>query len=189
MEFRTEIKWKKGTDDALRKLKNHLGTFEIDKETALRVFYPEVDEKMVNKTAFAVECGDSPQKSVFIFHLGTKNSSEVSGRCRRNQIGNLKRDWKFLKEKMDEQELEYKAIHTKIILNSEILEKTSFLSYLRKREILGFFVSLTGIPSIVSALLAFGFSWLLLVPFSVGFICWAIISCCGYYWEGEYVLK
>jgi len=189
MEFRTEVTWKKGTQSALEKLREHLKVFEINKKTALSQFYPKVDDEIASKVLFAIRCGDSPKKSIFIFHFGTKDSSEISGRCPRNFIGDLKRDWRFLKEKIEELNLKYKTTHTKIILNSEILEKTSFSSYIRKREILAFLISTTGIPSLTSALVAVGFSWTLLVTFFVGLICWSVISYCGYCWEGDYVFK
>jgi len=189
MEFRTEIKWEKGTQYSLERLKEHLKIFEVAKESALLEFYPEVDDKIASKIVFAIKCGESPQKSLFIFHLGTRDSSEVSGKCLRDFIGDLKRDWKFLKEKVNETGLSYKENHTKIILNSEILEKTSFSSYVKRREILGFLFSATGLASISSAIITSGFSWALLVPIIVGFIFWFMISYYGYCREGEYALK
>jgi len=189
MEFRTEVKWKNGTEHSLETLREYLKAFEIDKKIALNKFYPKVDDEIVSKVNFAVKCGDSPTKSVFIFHRGTSDSSEISGKCLRDSISDLKRDWRLLKEKIDESKLRYRTTHTRIILNSEILEKTSFPSYLKRREILAFLVSSTGIPSLASAFVVIGFSLILLVPFVVGLIFWFIISYCGYCWEGDYVFK
>jgi len=62
MEFRTEIKWKKGTRYSLRKLREHLKAFEIAKETILAEFYPEVDDRIANNFIFALKCGESPQR-------------------------------------------------------------------------------------------------------------------------------
>ncbi|MDH5375930.1 MAG: hypothetical protein OEW95_08975 [Candidatus Bathyarchaeota archaeon] len=189
MEFRTEIEWKKGTRHSLEKLKEHLKTFEITKKTALNKFYPKVDDEIASKVFFAIKCGDSPKKSVFLFHLGTSDSSEISGKCLRDSTCDLKRDWSFLKEKIDELELGYKATHTKIILNSEILEKTSFSSYLKRKEILAFLVSSAGIPSLASTFVTAEFSLTFFVSLFVGLICWFMISYYGHCQEGDYAFK
>ena len=190
MEFRTEVKWNRGAYHSLQRLKEHLGEYEIDKRVALKNFYPTIDDQMASKISFAIKCGDSSKKSIFLFHLGTSDSSEITGKCLRDSIDDLKRDWKFLREKIDEIRLGYKSTHTKIILNSQILEKTSFFSYLKRREILAFLASSTGIPTLFSsALTATELSWILFVPLFIGLICWFIISYCGHCWEGDYVFR
>ena len=189
MEFRTQIKWAKGTQYSLDKLREHIKTFEIDRRKALTKFYTNVSKNMIGKVVFAVNCGVSAGKSVFVFHLGTTDSSEITGKSLRDSIDDLKLDWCFLEEKIKESRLNYEVDRPKIILDGEILEKVTFRSYAQRREILAFLVSSAGVPSVVSGLLNGEFSLRLAAPFAVGFICWILVSYWGFLREGEYALK
>ncbi len=189
MEFRTQIEWNQGTNHSIETLTDHLNAFYVNKREALQIFYPEVTDAMVEKIDFALKCGDSPERSTFIFHKGTENSTEISGKCSRNSICDLNSDWELLKEKIRESNIGFKTNRTKIILNGDTLRKKSLWSYVTRREILGFLFSATAVPSIVDGIIEWSISWGLIIPSGVGFLFWLIISYIGFIQEGDYVFK
>lgn len=189
MEFRTQIKWAKGTQYSLGKLREHIKTFEIDRRKALNEFYTKVSKEMIGKVVFAVNCGVSARKSVFVFHMGTTDSSEITGKSLRDSTDDVKLDWCFLEGKIKESKLNYEVDSPKIILDGEILEKTTFRSYAQRREILAFLVSSAAVPSVISALLSREISLGLITPFAAGLICWILVSYWGFHREGEYAFK
>jgi len=189
LEFRTIISSKYTSESALEKLEEHLRNFGMDKRIALQAFNFDAENDLAERISFAVECGESQTKSVFLFHRGTSSSFEISGICSRNDIGDLKRDWKCLKARIDEANLACKEKNTKIILNSEILEKVNLSSYMKRKENLAFLVSISGISSAFSAILTQTLSWILPAQIVVGFVIWIIIMALGCHWEGDYVLR
>jgi len=189
MEFRTQIEWNRGTHYSIGKLQDHLKGFKIDKREALERFYPEVSDAMVDKIHFAVNCGDSPERSTFIFHKGTEESTEISGKCSRDSICDLNSDWEFLEDKIRETNLGFKSNRTKIILNGETLERRRFWSYIKRRDILGFLFSATAVSAVVEGVLELNISSRLIIPSVVGFFSWLTITYIGFGQEGDYVFK
>jgi hypothetical protein len=189
MEFRTQIKWAKGTTYSLGQLRQHIRAFEISRRKALSKFYSNVSKDMIGKVVFAVNCGVSAGKSIFMFHLGTTDSSEITGKSVRDSVNDVKVDWGFLEEKIKESKLDYEADRPKIVLDGELLEKMTFWSYVQRREIVAFLVSSAGVPSILSALLSSELSLRLVAPFAGGLISWVLVSYWGFIREGDYALK
>lgn len=186
-----EIKWCNDGPASSVQLKKYMENYLVDRDRAHRKFkeFRELPPEKINTIFMAVRCGPSPKGSIFLFLRGTQRSSEIYGICLTDILKHLLKDWDFLKDKMNESNVQHKVREMHVRLNDERLLKTSFLSYLKRKAIIAFLFSSAGLCPLISAVILKILSLESIVTSSVGFILWLIISYIGHRLEGEYILE
>jgi hypothetical protein len=191
MELRAEVFWNGSSSTGLAAMKEHLKSYLANEETAIQTCYDSdtLDEAITEAIFMVIKCGKSLKRTTFFFSSGTPSFSEIWGRCPEASFDNLISDWSFLKERMRECGENHKVKNERVILNDEVIIKTDLKSYIKRREILAFFASSIGLPSIISAFGPKDITPDLFASPLIGLVLWGLITFYGYRQEGIYVFK
>lgn len=190
MQLHAEVAWKRGTSYSLEQISQILKNYTVNTEEALNMMIPVVLRRFTEPISLAVICGSSTNRSVFLFYLGTPESSIVVGRPLQVQsLESLTEDWEFLLRKIKESKIDYDVEYAHFRLNDKKLVKNTLTKFILKNENLAFLVSSSGVVPIASALATGTLSVNILFSSGVGFFIWLAICYYSFKKKGDYDIE
>lgn len=187
MQLSADIKWIDCT--SAKKMSKHLKRFSCKKKSNLNRVFKESTQPSIEKTEASYLCGEVKNRSAFIFLKDSEDTSKIIGTCSTNRLVHLIDDFDFLKNKMNESNLNFELSDAKIKLDdNKLIENCDNKIFNVKNTLADLFGMIGFIPAAAIYLLFGEFTLITIIPFIVGLIFWVGSVVIGCWSQPKYVL-
>ena len=171
MQLSADIKWTDCT--SAKEMSKHLRRFACSKKSNLnRVFRGSI-QPSIDQTQASIQCGEATDRSSFIFLRGPRDTSKIIGICRTNRLIHLIDDFDFLKNQMNESNVNFSLSDARIKLDdNKLIEKCDNKIFNVKNTLADVFAMIGFIPTAAIYLLFGEFTFITIIPFILGLIFW-----------------
>ena len=187
MQLSADIKWTDCT--SAKEMSKHLRRFACSKKSNLnRVFRGSI-QPSIDQTQASIQCGEATDRSSFIFLRGPRDTSKIIGVCRTNRLVHLIDDFDFLKNQMNESNVNFSLSDARIKLDdNKLIEKRDNKIFNVKNTLADVFAMIGFIPTAAIYLLFGEFTFITIIPFIVGLIFWVGSVVIGCWSQPKYVI-
>jgi hypothetical protein len=171
----------------MKSLADYLHSYMVDKTEALKTMLPATNPGLLEPALFAVRCGTTTPRSLFLFLEGTSDSSVIIGQPGElRSLEAIEEDWGFLLRKIDEHKVEYDIVDAHFRLNNKKLVRNTLKRFLLKRESLAFLATTSGIVPLISAIVTGAYTYTSFVSPIAGSFLWMGITYYSFKKKGDY---
>ena len=172
-----------------KKMSKHLRRFACNKNSNLNKVFGETTQPSINQTQASIQCGEITNPSSFIFLRDKKDTSKIIGVCTTNRLVHLIDDFDFLKNQMNESNVNFSLSDAIIKLNdNKLVENCDNKIFNAKNTLADLFAMIGFIPTAAIYLLFGEFTLITIIPFIVGLIFWVGSVVIGCWSQPKYVL-